>query len=218
MLQERLLAMQSLRYLLGPLGRGPSSSSPLWRRPPIPPILRRPRPQQQQRRPFSPTTPRRSFDPNKWHRPEDDPYYKLSRARPLVTAPRLRRFARSPTTRGVAAAAVAAAVAFYFANLQTVPVSGRRRFNCVGEEFVAAVAEQQVRRLVWEVERQGGRFLGDRDPRTRLVKRVMARLIPCSGMEDADWEVRVIDDPGTCYDMRTLPSPGGVMTARGGRS
>lgn len=28
-----------------------------------------------------------------------------------------------------------------------------------------------------------------------MVKRVMARLVPVSGMEDVDWEIRVIDDP-----------------------
>lgn len=105
----------------------------------------------------------------------------------------------------MAVIAVAAAVLFYFSNMQTVPVSGRRRFNCFSESFVEAVAQQQVKRIVWEVEHQGGRFLGDWDPRTRMVKRVMARLIPVSGMEDAEWEVRVIDDP-RMYCACSLPT------------
>ncbi|RYO92325.1 hypothetical protein DL766_001920 [Monosporascus sp. MC13-8B] len=160
-----------------------------------------------QSRPFS-QTPRRVFNPNKWHHPHDDPHYKLSQAKPLITTPRLKRFAKSPSTHAVAAAAVAAAFVFYFSNIQTVPVSGRRRFNCFGEDTVAAVADQQAKRIVWEVERQGGRFLGDWDPRTRLVKRVMARLIPVSGMEDAEWEVRVIDDPHTA---NAFVLPGGKV-------
>lgn len=94
----------------------------------------------------------------------------------------------------VALVAIAAAFAFYFSNIQTVPVSGRRRFNCFSKNFVEAVAEQQVRRVIWEVEHQGGRFLPAWDPRVRMVGRVMERLIPVSGMEDAQWEIRVIDD------------------------
>jgi metalloendopeptidase OMA1, mitochondrial len=29
-----------------------------------------------------------------------------------------------------------------------------------------------------------------------MVKRVMKRLIPVSGMENQEWQIRVIDDPG----------------------
>ncbi|KAK8089682.1 mitochondrial metalloendopeptidase OMA1 [Apiospora hydei] len=124
-----------------------------------------------------------------------DPHERLRNAKPLFTDGGLRGFIRSPSTHTVAALAFLGAVGFYFYNLQTVPVSGRKRFNCFTEESVEAVSEQQVKRIEWEVERQGGRFLSDWDPRTRMVKRVMRRLIPVSGMEDSDWEVRVIDDP-----------------------
>lgn len=34
------------------------------------------------------------------------------------------------------------------------------------------------------------------DPRTRMVDRVMERLIPASGLEHVNWEVHVINDPG----------------------
>jgi metalloendopeptidase OMA1, mitochondrial len=104
---------------------------------------------------------------------------------------------RAPSTHAVVAFAVIGAIVFYFSNVQTVPVSGRRRFNCFSEESVEAVGEQQAMHIIWEVERHGGRFLGEWDPRTAMVKRVMERLIPVSGMENANWEVRVIDDPRT---------------------
>lgn len=145
------------------------------------------------RRLFS-QTPRRSYQK---YNPRDphDPYERLRDAKPLFTDRGFNGFIRSPSTHTVVAVAFIGAVSFYFYNVQTVPISGRKRFNCFTEESVEAVSEQQVKRIEYEVERQGGRFLNDWDPRTRLVKRVMRRLIPVSGMEDSDWEVRVIDDP-----------------------
>lgn len=179
------------------------SLRPLWRslairRPPSTPLssLRF----IQRSRPFSQT----HFRYNNWpRRPREtrnynhDPHYQLSQAKPLISSGRLRKFVRSPSLHTVILLSVAGAVAFYFANIQTVPVSGRRRFNCFSEESVEAASDAQVKRLIWEVEHSGGRFLSDWDPRVAMVKRVMQRLIPVSGMEDADWEIRVIDDPRT---------------------
>lgn len=147
--------------------------------------------------------PRRSFAQTQLRRN----YYgrdheeKLRNAKPLFTRQGLRRFVRSPSTHAVIVVAILGAAAFYFSNIQTVPVSGRRRFNCYSDAMVERVSAQQVKRIEYEVEQQGGRFLGDWDWRTIVVKRVMKRLIPVSGMSDADWEVRVIDDPGR------LPAP-----------
>jgi metalloendopeptidase OMA1, mitochondrial len=150
----------------------------------------------QGRRTFSHAPPRRLFR----NQPpsEEEIRWRLRGARPLVPPGGLGRFVRSPSTYTVALLAAAAAVAFYFANLQTVPVSGRRRFNCYSSATVEAVGDQQVKHIVYDVERQGGRFLSDWDPRTQMVKRVMRRLIPVSGMEDSDWQVWVIDDPRRC--------------------
>lgn len=158
------------------------------------PSLYRPRtrlpilPRLQSRR-FSHTRPR----PQDWHR--QDPEERLRYAKPLVARGGVGRFVRLPSTRIIAVLAFASAVVFYYSNLQTVPVSGRRRFNCYSEGAVEAVSEQQVKRIIYDVENQGGRFLSAWDPRTRMVQRVMKRLIPVSGMEDSNWEVRVIDDP-----------------------
>ena len=148
-----------------------------------------PRPITCQSRPFSNNFLRRA-----WYGRHHNPAEALRNAQPLMRQGTLGKVARSPRTHTIAAIAVAAAFIFYFSNIQTVPVSGRRRFNCYSEEFVERVSEQQVKRIIYEVERQGGRFLSDWDPRTRMVKRVMERLIPVSGMEDAEWEVRVIQD------------------------
>lgn len=154
--------------------------------------------QVQARRAFS-HTPRRVRP--LWDRqpPSDEEVRRqLQTARPLVTNSGMGRFVRSPSTHTVALLAAAAAVVFYLYNIQTVPVSGRRRFNCYSNSTVEAVGEQQVKHVIYDVERQGGRFLSDWDPRTQMVKRVMRRLIPVSGMEDSNWQVWVIDDPRTC--------------------
>ena len=149
-------------------------------------------------RPFSQT----HLSRNNWPGPREtrnynhDPHYRLSQAQPLISSGRLRKVARSPSLHTIVALSVLGAVAFYFSNIQTVPVSGRRRFNCYSDATVESLSDQQVKRIEYEVERQGGRFLSDWDWRTIMVKRVMKRLIPVSGMGDADWEVRVIDDPG----------------------
>ena len=141
------------------------------------------------RRSFAQTRPRRNY-------PGPDLEEKLRNAKPLFTDQSLGRFVRSPSTHTVVVLAILGAAGFYFSNIQTVPVSGRRRFNCYSDATVESLSDQQVKRIEYEVERQGGRFLSDWDWRTIMVKRVMKRLIPVSGMGDADWEVRVIDDPG----------------------
>lgn len=104
--------------------------------------------------------------------------------------------------------AIVAAVIFYVANLETVPVSGRRRFNCFSRHSMEELGEMQARRMEYELARHGGRFLSDWDPRTILVRRVMDRLIPFSGLTDSKWEVHVIDDPKTA---NAFVLPGGKV-------
>ncbi|KAI1745181.1 peptidase family M48-domain-containing protein [Xylaria scruposa] len=164
-----------------------------------------PQPASRFSRPFSHAAPRR----NNWRDPRrHDPAEQLSRAKPLFTQDGLSRFIRSPSLHTVIVLSFAGAVAFYFMNIQTVPVSGRQQFNCYSEAKVKATGEAQAKRIEYELERSGGYFLSDWDPRTRMVKRVLQRLIPVSGMEDDEWEVRVIDDPRTA---NAFVLPGGKV-------
>ncbi|KAI6092314.1 hypothetical protein F4821DRAFT_160688 [Hypoxylon rubiginosum] len=158
-------------------------------------------------RPFSQTHCRHWPHPPRGPR-NYDPHYQLSQAQPLITSGRLRKIVRSPSTHTVIVLSVLGAVAFYFSNIQTVPVSGRRRFNCFSDETVEATSDAQVKRIIYEVERSGARFLDDWDPRMAMVKRVMKRLIPVSGMENAKWEITVIDDPRT---VNAFVLPGGKV-------
>ncbi|KAH6625581.1 peptidase family M48-domain-containing protein [Boeremia exigua] len=97
----------------------------------------------------------------------------------------------------------------YVLNLETVPVSGRRRFNFIPTKMEAALGESTVA----EIKQQyAGRFLDDADPRSRLVKRVLERLLPFAfkegdGLAEMEWEVHVIDSP----EMNAFVVPGGKV-------
>ncbi|TRX97104.1 hypothetical protein FHL15_001898 [Xylaria flabelliformis] len=172
----------------------------------LPPLSRSlPKPVSRFSRPFSHASSRRnnSRDPRR-----HDPVDQLIQAKPLLTQDGLSRFIRSPSLYTVIVLSFAGAVTFYFMNIQTVPVSGRRQFNCYSDAKVKATGEAQAKRIEYELERSGGYFLSDWDPRTRMVKRVLQRLIPVSGMEDDEWEVRVIDDPRTA---NAFVLPGGKV-------
>lgn len=132
------------------------------------------------------------------HRPyHEDPHERLRSAKPLVSNALAGKFTNAGTGRGsrtLVIAAVAAAIAFYVYNSQTVPATGRRHFNFLSDALVAQAYSRAAEAIVRQVEEQGGHFLSDWDPRAILVQRVMKRLIPVSGMENLDWEVRVIAD------------------------
>ncbi|KOS20131.1 Mitochondrial metalloendopeptidase OMA1 [Escovopsis weberi] len=147
---------------------------------------------------------------------DDDFRQRLRHARPLVPDALANKFTaagRGRNSRALAAAAAAAAVVFYLLNSQTVPVTGRRRFNFLSDALVASAYSKAADQIIAQVEAQGGRFLSDWDPRTMLVKRVMKRLIPVSGMEDLDWEVRVIADNRTA---NAFVIPGGKVFVHSG--
>ncbi|KAK3684887.1 peptidase family M48-domain-containing protein [Podospora appendiculata] len=120
---------------------------------------------------------------------------KHRRARPLYTPGGFFRMLRSPSTHMVAVIAVAGAVLFYFSHLETVPVSGRTRFNVYSSESIEQAGEMQCKAMLYDLERQGARILPDFDPRTIRVKRVLNKLVPFSGMADQNWEIFVVDEP-----------------------
>jgi predicted Zn-dependent protease len=83
----------------------------------------------------------------------------------------------------------------YVYNLETVPVSGRRRFNCITPTWEQQLAGQQEQQVL---EQYRDNLLSDNDTRTRQVRRVLDRLIPNSGLPvDFEWKVYVIDSKET---------------------
>ena len=83
-------------------------------------------------------------------------------------------------------------IGFYYYNLEEVPVSGRRRFN-----FVSPAREESLANSEYEMimRQYGQQVLPPDHLYSRLVNKVLKRLIPAAGLEAQNWEVRVIDDP-----------------------
>ncbi|KAF2864740.1 peptidase family M48-domain-containing protein [Massariosphaeria phaeospora] len=96
---------------------------------------------------------------------------------------------------------------FYLYNLETVPVSGRRRFNIISPSFEEYVGQSTVEQIK---ETYKGQLLPDRDPRVKKIKQILERLLPyaqSAGLEDVNWEVFVIDSP----EQNAFVVPGGKV-------
>lgn len=121
-----------------------------------------PRPSFRGGRLFHQTAERRSsrFERG-WHH---NHHHHLEDAKPLFTVAQAGRLARSPRTHVFFGGCAIAAAIFYGANLESVPISGRRRFNCYGDG-VSTLSDQQVKRVIYETEKQGLRILPEHDLR-----------------------------------------------------
>ena len=116
---------------------------------------------------------------------------EINNAKPLITNETLAGLVRSSQFRWLLLLAASGGVIFYYSNLEIVPVSGRQRFNCYSDASVEAEGLMAYNAILREME---GRILPTWDPRYRMVSRVMKRLIPASGLADANWEVHVVQN------------------------
>ncbi|KAF4553402.1 Mitochondrial metalloendopeptidase OMA1-like protein [Elsinoe fawcettii] len=82
---------------------------------------------------------------------------------------------------------------FYVYNLEQVPISGRRRFNFISDEFVRKTSESAYQQTLAEFR---GQILPEHHPLHQMTERVLQRLIPHSGLpaESNRWTVHVIND------------------------
>lgn len=125
------------------------------------------------------------------------------------TAYAFRRWAARPTFYYEVGGLSLGLGGLYAYNLETVPVSGRRRFNIFGPDHERTMAQGETSQILNQF---GGKVLSDLDPRTRQVKRVINRLIPVSGLADLDWEVvssmvflfEILDEVLVCQWSKTL--------------
>lgn len=126
-------------------------------------------------------------------------------ARPLITPEQVRRLFASGQFRGLAILAAGGITIFYFMNIETVPVSGRRRFNCYSEGSAEEQGKLAYNQILSEESRRG-RVLPKSDYRVKMVEKVLRRLIEAgdlgTGQSDKTkgegWTVHVIDDPSKC--------------------
>ncbi|KAM0716505.1 hypothetical protein Q7P37_007950 [Cladosporium fusiforme] len=109
-----------------------------------------------------------------------------------ATSSGLRRWASHPHFYYHVAGIGGAVGGVYIYNLEEVPVSHRRRFNIVSPE-----TEQQTGLAMYKqtMQQYGSQILPAYHPKSRMVQRVLDRLIPHSGLANEEWEVHVINDP-----------------------
>jgi len=81
---------------------------------------------------------------------------------------------------------------YYYTHLDQVPISGRRRFLAISpedEEFMARSSLQQV------LQQYSAKILPSYHPVHQFVAGVVKRLLPVTGLQNLEWEIRVIADP-----------------------
>ncbi|KAE9976461.1 hypothetical protein BLS_002055 [Venturia inaequalis] len=93
---------------------------------------------------------------------------------------------------------------FYTYNLETVPVSGRTRFNFISPELEESISKGQYAHILQEYK---GRILPPHAPQVRKVRQILDRLIPASGLQHLHWEVFVIQSD----EQNAFVIPGGKV-------
>ena len=110
-----------------------------------------------------------------------------------ATGTLFRRWSQRPTFYYEAGGLAGVVGIFYISNVETVPVSGRRRFNVISDANEKWLGQMTLDQLLQEYQ---GQILPESSREHRMAVRVMERLIPHCGLEGQEWEVRVIDDRG----------------------
>ncbi len=123
---------------------------------------------------------------SQWGRGPQSRYSRFSRVEGLYSL-----WLTSPAFRTGLGVVALAGGAFYFSNIEYVPVTGRRRFNFISPEQEAELAKDQFKLVMQEF---GDKVLPPDHPYSRVVNRVVSRLLPYAGLQGLNWEVRVIDD------------------------
>lgn len=147
----------------------------------------------------------------------DEPYpfdhEKARNARPILTTHQVRNFFYSPRLRYGLIIVAGATVIFYYSNLETVPVSGRRRFNCFTAEQAEIEGQMAYKQILNEALRANA-LLPRWDPRVQRVEKVLERLIEGGNLgtgtvgQETGWAVHVIDDP---HQANAFVLPGGKV-------
>ena len=137
--------------------------------------------------PHRPLLAQNSFRPLSQRRPQRPQYNRFGRTQAAydlwVTSPYFRY--------GVGAVGLGGG-AFYILNLEKVPVTGRRRFNYYSPAREEAMGESQYQMIMQEYGRD---VLPPSHPHSKLVNKVLGRLIMAAGLEGQNWDVKVINDP-----------------------
>ncbi|RKP06411.1 peptidase family M48-domain-containing protein [Thamnocephalis sphaerospora] len=80
---------------------------------------------------------------------------------------------------------------YYLAHLDTVPISGRRRFIDITPKQEAMIAQVAYDSIIEEV-RHAMNFLPDDHPDVIVIRKVAQRLIRATGLTGLNWEIHVV--------------------------
>lgn len=158
-------------------------------------------------RPISFTRNFSRFEPLRARYPRDRShgrydYSEVERAKPLIGDETLLS-ARS-RVKWLVIFAAGGSLVFYYGNIEEVPVSKRRRFNIYSEETMEQEGQMAYQMIMNE---NRNHILPSWDRRTQMVQRVMRKLVPVSGLADANWEVHVIES----HERNAFVLPGGKV-------
>lgn len=130
---------------------------------------------------------------------------RAQNAKPIVTTEQLRALTRSTRFRTIIVLLGSSMFVFYITHLETVPVSGRTRFNCYSEEAAEEQGVMAYQQIVAQAA-QAGALVPSWDPRVRRIQKVLNRLIEGGNLgtgkigedftgREVGWEVHLIEDP-----------------------
>lgn len=103
-----------------------------------------------------------------------------------------KRWAAQPTFYYQVAAISGGVAVVYIYNLETVAVSGRKRFNVISPEREKQMGQEEYQKVMQQF---GNQLMASGSKEHRMVERVLQRLLPHSGLDGENWTVQVIDDP-----------------------
>ncbi|KAJ3126225.1 hypothetical protein HK098_007781 [Nowakowskiella sp. JEL0407] len=104
----------------------------------------------------------------------------------------------------IAGGALAFGGIYYISHLETVPISGRRRFNNLSSKREKYVADQAFREIFTQLKDS---ILPSYHPYSIFVTKVARRIIEVSGMSDVNWQVFVVNSP----QINAFVLPGGKI-------
>ncbi|KEF59892.1 uncharacterized protein A1O9_04740 [Exophiala aquamarina CBS 119918] len=95
---------------------------------------------------------------------------------------------------------------FYVANLEEVPITHRRRFNIISPATEKSLGAEGYSQILQQYQ---GKILPADHPVTRMVAKVVERLLPATGgLANDEWRVHVIDSP---EEQNAFVMPGGKV-------
>ncbi|KAG0201934.1 hypothetical protein BGX28_005399 [Mortierella sp. GBA30] len=156
------------------------------------------------------SSPHRRNRPSPWDDliPRPQPSNKSVDINPiskLIIRPQYKRFGQNPGQGGsgarglpifydkryqvVAGVVTAGAGGYYLTHLETVPMTGRRRFMDVSVKQEEMMAKEAYKQVMHEYR---NKILPQNHPYTLYVKQVAGRIVQAAGMQNLDWEFHVI--------------------------